>query len=65
MEDHPKLGILEKEGISIDILREAPPDKVTFPTDPIYEDDVDNSTAQNGRDRKMRNKCVTQQAADN
>ena len=26
-----KLAILAKEGISIDILREAQPDKVTFP----------------------------------
>ena len=49
-----KLAILAKEGISKDILREAPSDKVTFPLEPIY-DDVENSTAQSERDRRIRN----------
>ena len=50
-----KLAILAKEGISIDTLREDPPDKVTFPPEPIYEDNVENSTAQSERDRNTRN----------
>ena len=41
-----KLAILAKNSISIDILREPPPVKVTFTPEPIYEEDVDNSTAQ-------------------
>ena len=41
-----KLAILAKEGISIDTLREDPTDKVTFPPEPIYEDNVENSTTQ-------------------
>ena len=50
-----KLAILAKEGISIDTLREDPQDKVTFPPEPIYEDNLENSTAQRNRDRKTRN----------
>ena len=50
-----KLTILAKESISIDTLCEDPPDKVTFPPEPIYEDNVENSTAQSERDRKTRN----------
>ena len=50
-----KLAILAKEGISIDTLRANPPDKIIFPTEPIYEDNVENSTAQSERDRKTRN----------
>ena len=50
-----KLAIMAKEGISIDILLEDPPDKVTLPPEPIYEDDVENSTAQSERDRRIRN----------
>ena len=49
------LAIMAKEGISIDILLEDPPDKVTLPPEPIYEDDVENSTAQSERDRRVRN----------
>ena len=41
-----KLAKLAKEEISIDNLREAPPDKVTLPPEPIHEEDVDHSTAQ-------------------
>ena len=50
-----KLAIMAKEGISIDILLEDPPDKVTLPPEPIYEDDVENSTAQSKQDRRTRN----------
>ena len=46
---------MAKEGISIDILLDDPPDKVTLPPEPIYEDDVENSTAQSERDRRTRN----------
>ena len=49
-----KLAILAKEGISIDTLLEDPPDKVTLPPEPIYEADVENSTAQSERDRRTR-----------
>ena len=50
-----KLAIMAKEGISIDILLGDPPDKVTLPLEPIYEDDIENSTAQSERDRRTRN----------
>ena len=50
-----KLPILSKEGISIDTLRDDPPDKVTFPPEPLYENNVENSTAQSERDRKTGN----------
>ena len=50
-----KLAILAKEVISIDTLREDPPDKVTFPPEPIYENNVENSTTLSERDRKTRN----------
>ena len=50
-----KLANLAKEGISINTLRENPSDKITFPPDPIYEDNIENSTAQSERDRKSRN----------
>ena len=39
-----KLAILAKEGILIDILQEKPPNKVNFPPEPIYEEDVDYIT---------------------
>ena len=54
-ENNPEAGSLAKEGISIDILREESPDIVTFPPQPIFEVDVDNSTAQSERDRRIRN----------
>ena len=50
-----KLAIMAKEGISIDTLLDDPPDKVTLPPVPIYEADVENSTAQSERDRRTRN----------
>ena len=43
------------EFILIDIPQEAPPDKVTFPLEPIYEEDVDNSTAKINRDHRVWN----------
>ena len=49
------LAILAKEGISIVILRTTQPDKVNFPPQPTYEEEVDNSTAQSERDRKIHN----------
>ena len=45
-----KLAFMAKEGISIDILLGDPPDKVILPPEPIYETDVENSTAQSERD---------------
>ena len=50
-----KLAILANEGSLIDILREAPPGKVTFPPKPNYEEDGDKKTAQSERDRRIRN----------
>ena len=52
-----KLAIMAKEGISIDILLEDPQGKVILPLEPIYEDNVENSTFQvlSERDRKIRN----------
>ena len=50
-----KLAVMAKEGISIDTLLEDPPENVTLPSEPIYEDDVENSTSQSGRDRRIRN----------
>ena len=49
-----KLAIMVKEGISIDILLADPPDMVILPPEPIYEDNVENSTTSK-RDRKIRN----------
>ena len=46
---------MAKEGISIDILFEDPPDKIILPPEPIYEDNVENSTSQSERDRRIRN----------
>ena len=50
-----KLAIMAKDGISIDTLREDPPNKVTLPLELIYQDNVENSTSQSERDRKTRN----------
>ena len=50
-----KLAILPKEGISIDTLREDPPNKVTFPLEPIYDENVENSMTQSERGWKTRN----------
>ena len=49
-----KLAIMAKEGISIEILFEDPPDKVILPPEPIYEDNVENSTSRSEKDRKNR-----------
>ena len=53
-----KLAILAKELISIDILQEEPPHKVTFPPEPTYEEDVDNSTNQSERVCRIRNEAL-------
>ena len=45
-----KFAIMAKEGISIDSLFEDPPDKVILPLEPIYENNVKNSTSQSERD---------------
>ena len=50
-----KLAIMAKEGISLDILLEDPPDKVILPPEHIYEANVENSTSQSERDRKIQN----------
>ena len=47
-----KLAILAKEGISIDDLREDPPEKVTLPP---HEANVENSTTQSEIDLKTLN----------
>ena len=56
MEDLFEVGIQAKEGISINILQEAPQEKVSFPQEPICEEDAVNSTVQSERYRKIRNK---------
>ena len=50
-----KLAIMAKEGISINILLEGPPDKVILPPELKYEDNVENSASQSERDRRIRN----------
>ena len=50
-----ELAILAKEGVLIDLQQEAPPDRVTLPPEPIYEENVDNSTTQSERDRRILN----------
>ena len=56
------LAILAKEGISTDTLSENTPDKVILPSEPIYEENVANSTAQSERDRKTRNEQLKRMA---
>ena len=46
---------IAKERFSIDILREAHPDKLTLPPEPMYEEGVDNSAALSERNLKVRN----------
>ena len=52
------MPIHAKEGISINILQEASPDKVSFPPEHIYEENVDKSTAQSERDRRIHNEQI-------
>ena len=40
-----KLAIMAKEGISFNILLEDPPDMVILPPEPLYKDNVENSTS--------------------
>ena len=49
-----KPAILAIERLLIDILYEAPPDKVALPHKPIYED-IDNSIVQSERNQRIRN----------
>ena len=60
-----KLAKLAKEGILIDILREAPPDKVTLLLDPTHEEDKDNSTAQSKGDGRIHNEQLKMQGSTN
>ena len=53
-----KLAIMAKDGISIEALREDPANKVTLLSEPVYEDNVENSTSQSERDRKTRNEQI-------
>ena len=39
----------------MEIIREASPDIVNLPSETIYEEKVDNSTAQSERDRTIGN----------
>ena len=50
-----KLAILAREGIEVDLLLADPPEHVLLPTEPAYEDAVDNTPAQSERDRRTRN----------
>ena len=47
-----KLAILARE---VDLLLADPPENVTLPLEPAYEDAVENPTAQSERDRRTRN----------
>ena len=51
----PKLAILARERIIVDLLLVDPPEHVTLPPEPAYEDAVENPTAQSKRDRRTRN----------
>ena len=50
-----KLALLAKEGIQLDNLLNDPTPAVTYPTEPIYEEPVENHTQATERDRKVRN----------
>ena len=50
-----KLALLAKEGIQLDNLLNDPPSTVTYPTEPTYEEPVENHTQATERDRKVRN----------
>ena len=50
-----KLALLAKEGIQLEHLLNEPPATVTYPTEPTYEEPVENHTQANERDRKIRN----------
>ena len=44
------LAVLAKEGISIDILRNVLPEKLTIPPEPVQNENVENSTTQTDRE---------------
>ena len=50
-----KLALLAKEGIQIDNLQNDPPTAATYPSEPIYEEPVENHTQATETDRKIRN----------
>ena len=50
-----KLAILAKEVKEAILASEKPSDKVTLPPEPNHVEDLDNSTAQSERDRRIRN----------
>ena len=50
-----KLAILAREGIVVDRLLADPPEHVTLPPEPAFEDAVENPTAQSERDQRTRN----------
>ena len=50
-----KLAVLAKEGILLDNRLYAPPSTVTYPSEPTYEEPVENHTQATQRDRKVRN----------
>ena len=47
--------MLAKEGIQLDTLINGPPSAVTYPTEPTYEELVENHTQVTERDRNVRN----------
>ena len=53
--DNAEIGYPGKRGYFNRQLMRRSPDKVTFPPEPIYEDNVENSTAQSERNRKTQN----------
>ena len=50
-----KLAILAREGIVVDLLLADPPKHVVLTPEPVYEDAVENPTAQLERDILTRN----------
>ena len=63
-----KLAIFLKVRNSIEILEEAPPLEVVLPPGPVYEENVENSRAQNQnncRIRRLTQKTLNQQMPEN
>ena len=50
-----KLALLAKEGIELQTLLNEPLSTVTYPTELVYEEPVENNTQATERDRKIRN----------
>ena len=53
--DHVEVGYHGKRGHFDRLSTPRSPDKVILPLEPIYEDNVENSTSQSERDRRIRN----------